>query len=399
MTHDKITAFAALLRRAAEAGTMQNVTFHSPAAGDALKCRGKLRAIGGQTLVQMETFLTEGRVSQENIAPADLEAAAERLFDTYRKADLTDAGGTASLMVSKKGTVTLLRKGQIGEGYAAGSHPAALPRPGNDRVKRRLLTGEEPFLVPLGISDRTGRIHDKMQPKFRQIARFAEYVAEAEKKLDPDGPLTVCDLCCGKSYLSFAAYYVLTALSGRDVRMFCVDRKASVMETCAGIARASGFGGMEFHAMDIGDFDPGCAPDLVLSLHACDTATDLVLDYASRHRAKIILSTPCCQKELNRALDCPTLGFIASVPVLRRSFAATATDALRLLKLEAEGYRTDATEFVDPEDTPKNVMLRAFLRPDFDPASADAAQKRERYERTRAFLYGDGYRGHELNNF
>ncbi|MBQ2547034.1 MAG: SAM-dependent methyltransferase [Clostridia bacterium] len=396
MTHEKISAFAALLRASAEAGTMKSVTFHTPAAGDALKCRGALRMIGGHALVQMETSLTEGRVSQENVAPEDLPAAAERFFDTYRKADLADAGGTASLMISKKGTVTLLKKGHVGEAYAAGS---PIPRQGNDRVKRRLLTGEEPFLVPLGIADKTGRIHDKMQPKFRQIARFAEYIAEAEKKLDPSGPLTVCDLCCGKSYLSFAAYYVLTALSGREVRMFCVDRKASVMETCAEIARASGFDGMEFLAMDIGDFDPGCAPDLVLSLHACDTATDLVLDYASRHRAKIILSTPCCQQELNRALDCPTLGFLSSVPVLRRTFAATATDALRLLKLEAEGYKTDATEFVDPEDTPKNVMLRARLRRDFDPASDDAAAKRERYLRTRAFLYGDGYRGHELNNF
>ena len=393
MTHEKITAFAALLRSCADAGTLRNVTFHAPVPGDALKCRGTLCVIGGKTFVQLETFLTEGRVTQENAAPEDLAKIAERLFDTFRKADLTDAGGSASLMISKKGTVTLLQKGSVGKVYAAAN---PLPRQGNDRVKKRLLTGAEPFLTALGISDKTGRVHDKMQSKFRQIARFAEYVAEAEQKLGGTGPLTVCDLCCGKSYLSFAAYYVLTALAGREVKMYCVDRKASVMETCAGIAKEAGFRGMEFLAMDIGDFDPGCAPDLVLSLHACDTATDLVLDYASKKRAKIILSTPCCQQELNHALDCPTLGFIASVPVLRQKFAATATDALRLLKLEAEGYKTDATEFVDPDDTPKNVMLRALLRRDFDPSSPDAKTKRERYLRTRAFLYGDDYRGHEL---
>ena len=398
MTHDKITAFAALLRASAEAGTMANVTFHAPIPGEILKCRGTPCVIGGRTLVQLETFLTEGRVSQENAAPEDLADAAERLFDVFRRADLADAGGSASLMISKKGTVTLLKKGTVGQVYAAGPQPL-LPRRGNDRVKKRLLTGEEPFLTALGVSDRTGRVHDRMQPKFRQIARFSEYVAEAERKLGGDGPLTVCDLCCGKSYLSFAAYHVLTALAGREVRMFCVDRKASVMETCAGIAREAGFDGMEFFAMDIGDFDPGCAPDLVLSLHACDTATDLVLDYASRKRAKIILSTPCCQHELNRAMDCPTLGFLSSVPVLRQKFAAAATDALRLLKLEAEGYKTDATEFVDPEDTPKNVMLRAILRGDFAPSSDDAKKKRERYEQTRAFLYGEAYRGHEINIF
>lgn len=398
MTHDKISSFADLLAASVRAGTLANVTFHSPVSGDALKCRGTLRTIGGETLVQLETSLTEGRVSQENVPAEGIPETVGRLFDTYRKADLTDAGGTASLMISKKGTVTLLKKGMVGQVYASGV-PTILPKPGNDRVKKRLLTGAEPFLVPLGISDKTGRVHDKMQAKFRQIARFSEYVAEAERKIGGDGTLTVCDLCCGKSYLSFAAYYVLTQIAHRTVRMYCVDRKASVMEFCAGIAREAGFDGMEFLAMDIGDFDPGCAPDLVLSLHACDTATDLVLDYASKKRAKMILSTPCCQHELNRAMDCPTLDFIASVPLLRQKLAATATDALRLLKLEAEGYKTDATEFVDPEDTPKNVMLRAVLRRDFDPASGDAAAKRERYERTRAFLYGEAYRGHEVNIF
>ena len=305
MTSEKITAFAALLRQSAEAGTLGNVTFHSPAAGDALKCRGSLRRIGGKTVVQLETFLTEGRVSQENVAPDELETAAERLFDVFRKADLTDAGGAASLMLSKKSAATLIKKGAIGTGYAAGKSAAALAPRGNDREKRRLLTGSEPFLTALGISDKNGRVHDKAQAKFRQIARFAEYVAEAERKIGGAGEVYVCDLCCGKSYLSFAAYYVLTALCGRQVKMTCVDLKESVMETCSGIAREAGFDGMEFLAMNVGDFRPERAPDLVISLHACDTATDLVLDFASAHRAKGILATPCCQRELNRAMDCP----------------------------------------------------------------------------------------------
>ena len=384
MTDDKISAFAGLLRQSVQAGTLKNVTFHSPApgSGDALKIRGEARRIGSRTVLQLETHLTEGRVAQKNVEPDGILLQTADIFSVFRKADLTDEGGAASLMISKKGTVTLLQKGTFGEGEAA-----AVLR-GNNREKRRLLDGTEPFLVPLGISDANGRVHDRMQSKFRQIARFAEYAADAEKKLGGDGPLYVCDLCCGKSYLSFAAYHVLTAVCGRQVRMDCVDLKESVMEYCAGVAREAGFGGMEFRAMNVGDFEPVRTPDLVISLHACDTATDLVLDFAAKHGARMILATPCCQHELNRLMDSPTLSFIADVPILRQKLASAATDALRLLKLEAEGYRTDATELIDPEDTPKNVMLRAVRRPDFAPDSPEAAEKRRRYEESAEFLFG-----------
>ena len=385
MTNDPIRDFAALLRRSVEAGSLKNVTFHAPASGEALKIRGELRTIGGRTVLQLETSLTEGRVRQENLSPDTpyaIEGAVSDALAVFRRADLTDSGGTATLLTSKKGARTLVRHGSIGTAKAENVHPDT------DRAKHRLLTGEEPFLVPLGISDKSGRVHDKMQSKFRQIARFSEYVAEAEKTLSGDGELLVCDLCCGKSYLSFAAYHVLTAVCHRRVKMICVDLKESVMAYCAEVARASGFDGMEFRAMNVRDFSPPCPPDLVISLHACDTATDMVLDFAASNRARLILATPCCQHELNRLLDCPALDFIAERPILRQKFCATATDALRLLKLEAAGYKTDATELIDPEDTPKNVMLRAVLRDRFDPGSPDAKAKAARYEAARALLYG-----------
>ena len=358
-----------------------------------MKIKGSPRVIGGETVVQFESFLTEGRVAQENVKLPDLETAVGRFFETFRRADLTDAGGSASLMISKKGAVTLLKKGRVGEGFA---DPASVSRAarGNDRTKKRLLDGSEPFLIPLGISDKTGRVHDAMQSKFRQIARFSEYVAEAERKIGGDGELYVCDLCCGKSYLSFAAYHVLTSVRGRRVRMTCVDRKQSVMDDCRRTAAACGFDGMEFIAGDVAAFVPERAPDLVISLHACDTATDLVLDCAVRYGAKLILATPCCQRELAASLDCPTLSFITSKPILKQKFAAAATDALRLMKLEAEGYKTDATELIDPEDTPKNVMLRAVKREDFDPSSPEAAKKREQYEAALRFLCGEHVPAH-----
>ena len=388
MTDAKLSAFAALIRQSVEAGTLRNVTFHSPRSGASadggLKVRGELREIGNRLVLQLETSLTEGRVTQRNVETDGILLCVTELTETYRRADLTDAGGSASLMISKKGAVTLLQKGKIGEGGGE-----AVSVRGNNREKRRLLDGSEPFLIPLGIADRTGRIHDRMQSKFRQIARFAEYVADAEKRIGGDGELYVCDLCCGKSYLSFAAYHVLTGICGRRVKMTCVDLKDSVMAYCWGVAEEAGFDGMEFLAMNIGDFLPERNPDLVISLHACDTATDLVLDFAAEHRAGMILSTPCCQRELNRAMDCPTLDFIADVPILRQKLASTATDALRLLKLEAEGYRCDATELIDPEDTPKNVMLRAQLDRSFEPSSPDALRKRARFEAAAAFLFGE----------
>lgn len=383
MTDDKIVALASLVRKSAEGGTLLNIVFHAPRSGDALKAKGILRAISGNVVLQIETSLTEGRVRQKNCLPDQIEAAVEDMLDTFSRVDLNDEGGSASLMISKKGAVTLLKKGKIGERMRKSVAVAA-----NDREKKHLLDGSEPFLTALGVSDENGRVYDKRQSKFRQICRFAEYIADAEKKLAREGELYVCDLCCGKSYLSFAAYHVLTAICGRRVHMSCVDLKQSVMDYCADIAEDAHMDGMSFVYMDINDFVPERRPDLVISLHACDTATDAVLDFAVRHRADAILSTPCCHHQMNRELDCPTLDFIGCRPILRQKLCDAATDALRLLMLESEGYRVDATELIDPEDTPKNVMLRAFRVKSFAADSPSARDKREKYRDTYKFLYG-----------
>lgn len=385
MQNEKIIKFVSLIEKSIESGTLLSVTFHSPLHGEMLKAKGIPKKIGGENVIQIETSLTEGRVSHENVKNADLSKTVERYFDIYKKADLTDRSGTASVMISKKGSVTLLTNGKIGD--ESNNRSDKLPD-GNDKVKNRLLTGEEGFLKALGVSDEKGRVHDKKQSKFRQISRFSEYIVEAEKKLSRDGDLYVCDLCCGKSYLSFAAYHVLTEICGRRVKMTCVDLKKSVMDFCADIAKKCGMNGMEFLCMNIGEFVPERRPDLVISLHACDTATDIVLNFASKHRADMILSTPCCHHRMNNELNCPTLGFISERSILKQKLCTAATDALRLLKLEAEGYKTDATELIDPEDTPKNVMLRAKRRRNFDYESDDAKEKKQRYDSAFAFLYG-----------
>ncbi len=383
-TNEKRTVFAELVKKSLLSGGLVNVVFHAPAAGDVLKAKGTPKTIAGKTVLQMEASLTEGRVTHENVDEASLVTAVEAYFETFRKADLTDKNGTASVMISKKGAVTLLEKGKIGSAVVDKASKDA----GNDREKARLLTGREDFLKALGVSDASGRIHDKKQAKFRQICRFSEYIAEAAGKLKPDGELYVCDLCCGKSYLSFAAYHVLTAVLGRQVKMSCVDLKKSVIDYCADIAKKSGMDGMDFICGDINEFVPLRTPDLVISLHACDIATDIVLSFAVRHHADAILSTPCCHHQMNREMDCPTLDFIAERPVLRQKLADAATDALRLLMLDAAGYKTDATEFIDPEDTPKNIMLRANRRKNWREDSKEAVEKRERYRAAYFFMYG-----------
>lgn len=299
MNNEKITEFASLVKKSADFGSLKSVTFHSPEKGERLKAKGKLITVGGKTVLQTETSLTEGRVSQENVKTDDIEKYTEKMLESFKKADLADANGNASVMISKKGAVTLLKKGKIGEGEKVTRSEE------NNRAKNRLLTGEEKFLRALDVSDENGRVHDKKQSKFRQICRFAEYIVDAEKKLNKDGELYVCDLCCGKSYLSFAAYHVLTEVCGREVVM-----------------------------------------------------------------------------------DCPPLDFIARYSMLKQKLAAAATDALRLLMLESEGYKTDATELIDPEDTPKNIMLRGFRRKSFDPCSDKAREKREEYRRAYAYMYG-----------
>ncbi len=389
LTPKKREEFASLAEKSALSGNLVNVVFHSPSGGDVLKAKGTLRVIGGARVLQLEKSCTEGRVVQENIP---LDCVAKTLLQTcavFRKADLNDKNGTASYMTSAKGKETLLVKGSLkdpdyGANPADGVETSEIL--GNDKVKNRLLTGEEPFLRLLDIADKNGRIHDKKQAKFRQICRFTEYIKEAVETLPKSDEIYVCDLCCGKSYLSFAAYYCLSEIMGFRVTMSCVDLKKSVIDYCGETAKKCGFHGMKFLCMDINAFEPEQRPDLVISLHACDIATDIVLDFAARHGARIILSTPCCHHEMKNNLDCAPLEFIAKRPVLKQKLCDAATDALRLLKLEAEGYRVDATEFIDPEDTPKNVMLRAHKRKHFPKTEKQA--KTEEYRSVYRFLYG-----------
>lgn len=197
----------------------------------------------------------------------------------------------------------------------------------------------------------------------------------------PAEEMYVLDLCCGKSYLTFALYYYLTEVLGARVKMIGADLKRDVIDYCSGVAADCGFDGLTFVCGDVAQFVPERAPNIVVSLHACDIATDMVLAAAIKAEAKIILSCPCCQHEMAHQLahNDDELGFIFSKPLFRDRFAVLATDALRTLMLEARGYRVDAIEFIDPEETPKNLLIRATRYRAADPkalAEYEAACRR-----------------------
>ena len=378
-----------LLILSTEKQALAKAVFSKPAERTHLKTVLTPRAIGGKLVLQAETFLADNKAVHENIDPANRARLAE-LIAAHGQVNLITSAGECELRRSKAGKVTLIGGEKLHRALAGGD-PPRIPVAKNDRQKARILSGSEPFLRLLGVSDENGRVYDKKQAKFRQINRFLELIRDCLPYLPGEGPLRICDLCCGKSYLSFAAYHYFANILGREVRMTGVDLKPDVIEFCNAAAQKLGFIGLEFLFGNVAAYEAGEHVHLVLSLHACDTATDLVLSRAVAFGADVILSTPCCHHELNHNLDCPALGFLSEYSMLRQKFCDAATDALRLKYLEACGYTVAALELIDPEETPKNILLRGLRRRDFDPASAEATALWKNYEAAKTFLAGENH--------
>ncbi len=395
MANGKRETMAELVRITAEKELLRRFVLSKPKSADlAKKVSARLTVRRGRKILFFEEAYPGGRVRQFALSPNEIGATLPALCENYLQADLSTPVGDVVLLRSKSGTETLRGEARLRRALdESDGAPLLSTLTKLDREPRRILAGNEPFLFALGVSDERGRVHDKRQPKFRQINRFLELVADIYDELPGgDQPLLVYDLCCGKSYLSFALYHYLTAIRGRRVEMLCVDLKADVLDFCRGIARDAGFlsdgdgCGMVFRAEDIRKLPRDRRPDLVVSLHACDTATDVVLDAAADLGAKAILSTPCCHRYLDRKIVAPELGFVTRHPKLRSKLAEALTDGLRCLRLEAAGYDVTAAELVDPDDTPKNTVLRAIRRPDEKKMRAAKVA----YEEAKRFLLGDG---------
>ena len=341
---------------------LKKAVFSKPESREIVRAVATAKLIGGRSAIQTEIFHSDNKATHKNLFPddGDFGSDIEKIFASFRQVNIITAVGECEYRRSSSGNDVLIGGDKLKS--KLGKSPEKLAPGTNNKEKNHILRGDEPFLIALGISDEKGRPHDKKLPKLRQINRFLEYVRDIEKYLPKDGTLHICDLCCGKSYLSFAIYHYFANIRRRDVEMIGADLKADVIKYCNDTARTLGFSGLSFICTDVKLFCPNTPPSLVVSLHACDTATDIVLDKGAEWRAPVILSTPCCHHYMNHNLNCPQLSFIAEHSMLRQKFCDAATDALRAKKLEAEGYSVDAVELVDPDDTPKNILIRAVLR-------------------------------------
>ena len=377
---------AELIALSATRGALKKAVFSKPDDAAVQRTVITLRRIGGRVMMQAESLLTDHKAMHENIEITDVQRL-EVLTESYGQINLITTVGACELRRSKSGNRTLLGGENLFRAMQTDEAPSAAVSD-NNRQKQYILGGGEPFLRLLGVSDENGRVYDKKQSKFRQINRFLELIRDCLSHLPQEGVLRICDLCCGKSYLSFAAYHYFANVLGRQVRMTGVDLKPDVIQYCSSVAKKLHFDGLEFLCGDISKYATDDKVHLVISLHACDTATDLVLAKAVEWNADVILSTPCCHHELNHTLNCPTLSFIAEHSMLRQKFCDAATDALRLKLLESKGYSVSALELIDPEETPKNIMLRALRMPNFHPDSPSAARLCAEYEEAKRFLLG-----------
>ncbi len=383
---DNIMTAAELICRAAAEGKLKKAVFSKAEDRSIIKTVATVKRIAGREMLQLESFLTDGKAIQKNLQTD----ARDELFEVcrgYGQINIITTAGDAEYRRSKSGNSVI--KGASALLLALQSCTETVLAGGNDREKNYILSGDEPFLKLLGISDKNGRIHDKKQGKFRQICRFLEFVRDIEPELPREGRLVICDLCCGKSYLSFAVYHYFAVIRGRDVMMTGVDLKRDVVDYCNGVSGALGFTGLKFIAGDVTEYKPEAHPSLVVSLHACDVATDIVLGLAAAWRSEVILSTPCCHRDISSRLSSPELKFVSEHPMLRRKLCDSLTDALRLKLLSAEGYSVSACELVDPDDTPKNILLRAILDKKYDKTSPEAARRMEEYHSICRFLIGE----------
>jgi len=382
-------ALAKVLSLVSEKSILKKAVFSKPRDKSVVRMVATLRIIGKKEMLQAEYFMSDNKAIHKNIAFFELYDALLTIIPEFNQVNIMTTAGDCELRRSKSGKSTLIGTNKLLAAISDETEKVALS--GNDRKKERILKGDEPFLVLLGVSDENGRIYDKKRSKFNQINRFLEMIRDVEDSLPAD-EINICDLCCGKSYLSFAAYHYFRNVKGMSVKMYGADLKSDVIEYCSDVAKKLAFEGLRFVCADINNFEPewenGKGVDLVISLHACDTATDIVIKKAIEWHARVILSTPCCHHELNHTLNCSALSFIADYSMLKQKLCDAATDALRLKLLEANGYTADALELIDPEETPKNIMLRAVARKNFSKNSPAAKKAALEYEAAKSFLLG-----------
>ncbi len=281
-------------------------------------------------------------------------AITEWLTKEYKQGQFRSKEMSATVLSGNKGNMTIKCKKEttVKRVQAPLSH---------NRKKQYILEEGKavPFLVDLGVMTKDGKVIQAKYDKFRQINRFLEYIEDVLPRLDKSKKQTIIDFGCGKSYLTFAMYYYMKELKGYDIRIIGLDLKKEVISHCQELAKKYGYRDLNFLTGDIADYEDVEQVNMVVTLHACDTATDYALYKAVRWNADVILSVPCCQHEANRQIASKEFSGIFKYGIIKERMAALITDGIRANLLERCGYKTQILEFIDLEHTPKNLLIRA----------------------------------------
>lgn len=301
---------------------------------------------------------TEKQVFHENI---NKKAIASKVFEysipDFRQINAWSDRFEHILLISKNGKFTYNKKDINKESQVTVNHQ-------HNRIKNYLLKEGQHIepLVDMGIFTKEGKVVKSMYDKYKQINRFLEIIDD-EIDIQKVSRLNVIDFGCGKSYLTFIVYYYLTEIKKVSVNMIGLDLKEDVIEKCNEAAKKYGYSNLKFEVGDINGFKAPFSVDVVITLHACDTATDFALYNAIQWNAKMIFSVPCCQHEINKQIKANELSLLTRYGIIKERFSALVTDAIRGNILEYCGYNTQLLEFIDFMHTPKNILIRAVKRP------------------------------------
>ncbi|OPX47492.1 class I SAM-dependent methyltransferase [Clostridium thermobutyricum] len=312
-----------------------------------------LKETKNKSFYQVEKF-TDKQVFHENLSKEELkERLIHLVFNNYKNLNAWSKNSTYDLKISKKGKIFLGKKG--GDNSKIASKASSHNKEKNYILKEGMII--EP-LIDLGVFSKEGKVINSKYDKYKQINRFVEIVDDEIKKNDFK-ELTILDFGCGKSYLTFVLYYYFVKIKNIKVKMIGLDLKKDVIEKCNKIAEGYGYDNLHFELGDINGFKYENKVDMVITLHACDTATDYALYNAVKWNAKMIFSVPCCQHEFNSQMDTDTFSIISKYGIIKERMAALMTDAVRGNLLEAAGYKTQLLEFIDIAHSPKNILIRA----------------------------------------
>lgn len=305
------------------------------------------------TLVFQVTETRGAQVFHENYKKEKLiDKIEEYLTESFKQLELTGTAIQATVLISKKGKITIKKKKVQTEKKIDLSH---------NKTKKYILQEGTlvPFLVDLGVQTKEGKIVRSNYDKFRQINRYLEFIADVMPILPEDRCINIIDFGCGKSYLTFALYYYMKILCKRDIQVIGLDLKEKVIEDCNELAVRYGYDKLKFVTGDVSTYTGEGNVDMVVTLHACDTATDYALQKAVNWGAKVIFTVPCCQHEVNEQISNKELQPLLKYGLIKERISALITDAIRANLLEEQGYQVQVMEFIDMEHTPKNILIRA----------------------------------------